>query len=99
MQSQNQDKLVIVDFFATWCGSCRALYPKLIQMAEENESIVLLKVNFDENKQMSKSLGVKVLPYFMLYRGALGKVAQFSASISKVIIACTDQWSEFPTCK
>ena len=74
-----------MDFFATWCGSCRALYPKLISLAKEHESeIFLLKVNFDEHKQMSKQLGVRVLPYFILYRGALGRVDAFSASLSKI---------------
>ena len=56
----------------------------MLHLVEENDTVVLLKVNFDENKPMSKSLGVKVLPFFMLYRGAEGKVDQFSASISKV---------------
>ena len=85
IQNLHQDKLVVVDFFATWCGSCRALYPKLISLAKENESeVFLLKVNFDEHKQMSKQLGVRVLPYFILYRGALGRVDAFSASLSKI---------------
>ena len=76
---------MVVDFFATWCGSCRALYPKLLQLARENEeNMVVLKVNFDENKKMSKQLGVKVLPFFILYRGSMGKVAEFSASLSKL---------------
>ena len=82
---EHRDKLVVVDFFATWCGSCRALYPKLLQLARENEeNIVILKVNFDEHKKMSKQLGVRVLPYFILYRGSMGKVAEFSASLSKL---------------
>jgi len=78
------EKLVIVDFFATWCGACRALFPKVVEIAEKNEDIVVLKVNFDENKPMCKSLGIKVLPFFHFYRGASGKLAAFSASMSKL---------------
>ncbi|CAM6061277.1 unnamed protein product [Sphagnum tenellum] len=63
------DKLVVVDFYPTWCGSCRALYPK---------------VNINENKSMCKSLNIKVLPFFHFYRGAEGHIDSFSCSLSKL---------------
>ncbi|KAI5074058.1 hypothetical protein GOP47_0012071 [Adiantum capillus-veneris] len=78
------EKLVVVEFFATWCGSCKALYPKLCQLAGEHPDIEFLKVNFDENKAMCKSLNVKVLPYFHFYRGAEGRLDSFSCSLSKL---------------
>ncbi|XP_020096762.1 thioredoxin-like 2, chloroplastic [Ananas comosus] len=77
------DRLVIVEFYGTWCGSCRALFPKLCRTAEENPDIVFLKVNFDENKPMCKRLNVKVLPYFHFYRGADGLLESFSCSLAK----------------
>lgn len=82
--SNSGDKLVIVDFFASWCGACRALYPKIVKTAQKEKDIVFVKVNFDENKQMCKSLGVKVLPFFHFYRGSEGRLAAFSASVSKI---------------
>lgn len=78
------EKLVVVEFFATWCGSCKALYPKLCQLADEHPDIEFLKVNFDENKAMCKSLNVKVLPFFHFYRGAEGRLDSFSCSLSKL---------------
>jgi thiol-disulfide isomerase/thioredoxin len=81
----NQDKLVVVDVYAKWCGACRALYPKLCKMGRQFDGkMVLLKVNFDENKDMCKSLGVKVLPYMIMYKGNKGRVEEFSVSISKI---------------
>ncbi|KAG2238611.1 hypothetical protein Bca4012_023079 [Brassica carinata] len=77
------DRLVIVDFYGTWCGSCRAMFPKLCKTAEEHPEILFLKVNFDENKSLCKSLNVKVLPYFHLYRGSDGQVDSFSCSLAK----------------
>jgi thiol-disulfide isomerase/thioredoxin len=82
--SQSRDQLVVVDFFARWCGSCRALYPKLVKLAESNPECIVLKVDFDSNKKLCKALDVKVLPFFQLYRGAEGRVAAFSASVAKV---------------
>ncbi|CAF2071895.1 unnamed protein product, partial [Brassica napus] len=77
------DRLVIVDFYGTWCGSCRAMFPKLCKTAEEHPEILFLKINFDENKSLCKSLNVKVLPYFHLYRGSDGQVDSFSCSLAK----------------
>jgi len=79
------DRLVIVDIFAPWCGACKALYPKLCKMmTEHEEDAILLKVNFEETKDMCKTMGIKVLPYFHLYRGGEGRVAAFSCTISKI---------------
>ncbi|NP_001136785.1 Thioredoxin-like 2, chloroplastic [Zea mays] len=77
------DNLVIVEFYGTWCASCRALFPRLCRTALENPDILFLKVNFDENKPMCKRLNVKVLPFFHFYRGADGLLEAFSCSLAK----------------
>lgn len=82
--SQAGDRLVIVEFYGTWCASCKALFPKLCRTAKEHPEILFLKVNFDENKPMCKNLNVKVLPYFHFYRGADGQLESFSCSLAKV---------------
>lgn len=78
------DRLVIVDFFAPWCAACKGIYPKLMKLMEERPDVLLLAVNFDENKTLVKALGVKVLPYFLFYRGAQGKLEGFGASAKKL---------------
>ncbi|KAK8550307.1 hypothetical protein V6N13_118827 [Hibiscus sabdariffa] len=78
------DRLVIVDFYGTWCASCKALFPKLCKMVQAHPEILFLKVNFDENKAMCKSLNIRVLPYFHFYRGAHGLLESFSCSLAKV---------------
>lgn len=81
--SQAGDRLVIVEFYGTWCASCKALFPKFCRTAQEHPDIVFLKVNFDANKSMCKALNVKVLPYFHFYRGADGQLESFSCSLAK----------------
>lgn len=53
-------------------------------IAEKHPEILFIKVNFDENKSLCKSLNVKVLPYFHFYRGADGLLDSFSCSLAKV---------------
>jgi thiol:disulfide interchange protein len=77
---QAQDSLVIVAFHAKWCAACRKVQPMVAKEVVEQDNMVLLKVNYDLNKQICKSLAVKKLPYFHFYRGSQGKVAEFSAS-------------------
>uniref|UniRef100_A0A2P2KRY8 Thioredoxin-like 2-2ic n=1 Tax=Rhizophora mucronata TaxID=61149 RepID=A0A2P2KRY8_RHIMU len=57
---------------------------QLCRTAVDHPEILFLKVNFDENKPMCKSLNVKVLPYFHFYRGADGQLESFSCSLAKV---------------
>ncbi|CAI9114302.1 OLC1v1014991C1 [Oldenlandia corymbosa var. corymbosa] len=82
--SQAGDRLVVVDFYGTWCASCRALHPKLCKIAEEHPEILFLKVNFDQNKSLCKSLNIKVLPHFHFYRGADRLLDSFSCSLAKI---------------
>ncbi|KAK4492723.1 hypothetical protein RD792_003543 [Penstemon davidsonii] len=74
------DKLVVVDFYAPGCGGCKALHPKICQLAESNPNTLFLKVNYEQLKAMCYALHVHVLPFFRFYRGAEGKVCSFSCT-------------------
>ncbi|KAJ4973825.1 hypothetical protein NE237_006999 [Protea cynaroides] len=74
------DKLVIVDFYSPGCGGCKALHPKVCQLAELNPNALFLKVNHEELKTMCYSLNINVLPFFRFYRGAEGRLCSFSCT-------------------
>ncbi|KAF6147745.1 hypothetical protein GIB67_006718 [Kingdonia uniflora] len=74
------DRLVIVDFFSPGCGGCKALHPKMCQLAEQNPDVQFLQVNYENLKSMCYSLNVHVLPFFRFYRGAHGRVCSFSCT-------------------
>ncbi|KAG8097007.1 hypothetical protein GUJ93_ZPchr0013g36580 [Zizania palustris] len=78
------DKLTIVVFFSPSCGACKALHPKVCQLAGMQPGLQFLMVNSDEQKEMCRRLNVHVLPFFRFYRGAEGRICSFSCTISTI---------------
>jgi len=63
------DKTVLVDFWAPWCGPCRAVSPILDQIAKEYpESITVVKLNIDENPEMTSLHGVSSIPTMKVFQ-------------------------------
>jgi len=83
-EASKEDKLVVLEVFAPWCGACKALFPKFKKMCLLNDDVTFITLNFEENRKLARGLGVKVLPYFHFYRGQDGRVDQLTASISKI---------------
>lgn len=62
--------LVLVDFWAEWCGPCRALAPKLEEIAVSMQNKVqVAKLNVDENPEMPTKYGVRGIPAMILFKG------------------------------
>lgn len=57
------NNLVFVDFWATWCGPCRAFGPTFEAASEENPDIVFGKVDIDANQDLASAAGIQAVPH------------------------------------
>lgn len=64
------DKLIVLDFFATWCGPCKMIAPKLEAIAEElKEKLAVAKVDIDEaDEKLVSEYNIEVMPTFVVSR-------------------------------
>lgn len=74
-EAVDQGGILLVDFWAAWCGPCRQLTPSLEAIAAEHgDAIEIVKLNIDENPDTAMKYGVMSIPTMNVYKG--GEVVQ-----------------------
>ena len=58
----------VIDFWATWCGPCRAMGPIFEEVAKETDGVVFAKVDVDENEEFSAACGIRSIPTIALFK-------------------------------
>lgn len=87
----NSDKLVLIDFFADWCGPCKMLAPVIEQVAEEHSDVDVVKVNVDEVPELAQMYRVASIPTLIFLKsGQLVKEHVGFASKAEINNMITD---------
>ena len=63
-----ENKVVVVDFYADWCGPCRAMAPVLEELSNEREDVKFFKVNVDDAEDLASELKVQYIPCFFIFK-------------------------------
>ena len=71
--------IVLVDFWADWCGPCKAFAPIYDSTSASNDDIVFAKVDTDANESLSAAMGIQAIPTLMAFRDGIGVFSQAGA--------------------
>lgn len=87
------NKLVVIDFMATWCGPCKMIAPKLEDISTTMcEKVVVLKVDVDECEDVALAYNISSMPTFVFVKNGV-KVHQFSGANEATLRSTIDQHS------
>jgi len=77
--------LVLVDFWAEWCGPCKMMSPIVDELAGELEGVEVGKVNVDDNPDLARQFNILSIPTFIIFKSGQ-VVEQFSGSMNKEML-------------
>jgi thioredoxin 1 len=64
----NENAIVVIDFWAPWCGPCRGFAPIFEKSSEAHPDVVFAKINTDEQQELAGSFGIRSIPTLMVFR-------------------------------
>ena len=80
-QVLSDDKPVLVDFWAEWCGPCRMIAPALEELSSElGEKVTIVKLNIDENPDVPAKYGVRGIPTMILFKNGAPAATKVGAA-------------------
>mmetsp|Transcript_13996 Transcript_13996/g.20723 ORF Transcript_13996/g.20723 Transcript_13996/m.20723 type:complete len:106 (+) Transcript_13996:63-380(+) len=78
-------KLVMVDFFATWCGPCVRIAPKIEEWSGQHSDVVFLKIDVDANSETAQAYEIQAMPTFKFFKNGKEIAEVVGADPNKIL--------------
>ncbi|TVY45999.1 Thioredoxin [Lachnellula occidentalis] len=62
------NKIVVLDAFATWCGPCKVIAPKVVEFSTQFPNVHFVKIDVDEVPDVAQELGIRAMPTFVIFK-------------------------------
>jgi thioredoxin 1 len=80
----NNEKAVLIDFWAEWCGPCKMIAPLLDEVADEYaDNLAIVKLNVDENPNTAQKFGIRSIPTLILFKDGAVQAQKLGAMSKK----------------
>lgn len=91
----SQNALLVVDFWAPWCGPCRAIAPVIEELAQEyNGKVAVGKCNVDENRELTSQFGIRGIPAIFIIKN--GKIVDqqvgYDQNVKEILKSKIEKW-------
>ena len=90
-ETVTSNNMVIIDFWAAWCGPCRGFAPVFEAASEKHTDVVFGKVNADEQQELAAAFSIRSIPYVMLLRENVILFAQAGSLPGEALESVIDQ--------
>lgn len=88
-EALKDNKFVVLDCFAEWCGPCKIIAPKVVKFSEEYKDAAFFKLDVDEVQDVAQELGIRAMPTFLFFKDG-EKVGEVVGANPKAIKAAIE---------
>ena len=65
-KAKTENKIIFLDAYASWCGPCKILSPRVAEIANENKDIKVVKINVDQNEDLARKYNISSMPTLLV---------------------------------